>query len=958
MFRSMKLLRDALLSMGLLLFAGNLAIAEEGESLDWSAWRHLPVMHQGRIMPMDTFAAEAAELICNRENPKLSIDDAAVDLSPSSPLMADMQTLFPAGERQFTAVELVFSWLAEPEKWEHVPFLIAEHDELRELLEAPVTNKAGEHLKYVSPSQVQDSDALYKRLTQIQQKRQAAQAEGKQFQLTGLDEKANELWQAFALFRNLTVSDMVDGVARRNFDEQFQALADTWVELSPQLSVFRTLGAEAALGSSIMRSGEALQQIAEASGQNRMNRSEVEPLLTNLQESVGQLARDFGSFSRRLKSDPPEGWDDEQLARAKELIDALADGAQRLEQQVDGLQEALYHNEESLRVVPALNAAALEAERDPEEAAQPWLDLETLLTAPESALAAYPQPKVTAVREAFAKATSAYTDRDNAGRSDEFAAAQRSLARALRDLGEAVEPLRLKLPLDDRDEDLIAYTAYPAVDHTATEVRYNTVDPFMKSWIISLFAVFCFALAFGVLRKPMFWLGMVVLAAGLIWTIYGFYLRVLITGFAPVTGMYETVIYVPFFVSLLGMWFALLPLTWEGLTHSWRMTALPGTWETTPLNFDQQRIASPTAWTLGGAVAIVLRLGLMALTFWLLAVAPYAAGDRQIINLLPVADVGSGSYTFNDFLTWAVGLCVLIPSVWFLPRAVVALLYAVAIVPLTLLKTEGRQPRMPQVYARWPFALAATFVAFFGSFVAWYSPVLDESFSPLTPVLRDNFWLTIHVLTIVSSYGAGALGWGLGNIALAYYLFGRYRPAVTGADYGDAHRATADAAVVSGRRPPEACNTLAGYIYKTVQVAVLLLVAGTILGGLWADVSWGRFWGWDPKEVWALISALVYLAILHGRYAGWFGNFGLAVGSVLGATAIIFSWYGVNFVLGAGLHSYGFGAGGQYEVGIAVVVNWIFLLAAAIRYFLESNSTGSATPGTPSEAELEAASPR
>ena len=106
------------------------------------------------------------------------------------------------------------------------------------------------------------------------------------------------------------------------------------------------------------------------------------------------------------------------------------------------------------------------------------------------------------------------------------------------------------------------------------------------------------------------------------------------------------------------------------------------------------------------------------------------------------------------------------------------------------------------------------------------------------------------------------------------------------------------------RQPPEEVPVLAGYTYRVVQVAVLLLITGTILGGLWADVSWGRFWGWDPKEVWALISGLVYLAILHRRYAGWFGNFGLAVGSIVVATAIAMSWYGVNFWLGVGLHAY------------------------------------------------------
>ena len=78
------------------------------------------------------------------------------------------------------------------------------------------------------------------------------------------------------------------------------------------------------------------------------------------------------------------------------------------------------------------------------------------------------------------------------------------------------------------------------------------------------------------------------------------------------------------------------------------------------------------------------------------------------------------------------------------------------------------------------------------------------------------------------------------------------------------------------------------------------------------------------------------LAILHGRYAGWFGDFGLAAGSVLGATAIVFSWYGVTFVLGVGLHSYGFGAGGQWEVGLGVALYWVFLAAAGARYLAET----------------------
>ena len=101
---------------------------------------------------------------------------------------------------------------------------------------------------------------------------------------------------------------------------------------------------------------------------------------------------------------------------------------------------------------------------------------------------------------------------------------------------------------------------------------------------------------------------------------------------------------------------------------------------------------------------------------------------------------------------------------------------------------------------------------------------------------------------------------------------------------------------------------------------MVFLAGGTILGGIWADYSWGRFWGWDPKESWALVSLLAYLALLHGRLVQWIKPFGMAVGSVMMFFSVIMAWYGVNFILGAGLHSYGFGAGGvEYVLGFLII---------------------------------------
>lgn len=172
--------------------------------------------------------------------------------------------------------------------------------------------------------------------------------------------------------------------------------------------------------------------------------------------------------------------------------------------------------------------------------------------------------------------------------------------------------------------------------------------------------------------------------------------------------------------------------------------------------------------------------------------------------------------------------------------------------------------------------------------------VLDPGIHPLVPVLRSNFWLTIHVLCITLSYAAFAVSTCLGNLNLGFYIF---KP-----------------------KSSEVIQQNIIFMYRAMQIGVILLAAGTILGGVWADYSWGRFWGWDPKEVWALIALLFYLAVLHGRFTGWLKGFGFVAATVLSFLGVVMAWYGVNFVLGVGLHSYGFGSGGlSYVIGYLVL---------------------------------------
>ncbi|MNJ98569.1 Cytochrome c biogenesis protein CcsA [compost metagenome] len=197
---------------------------------------------------------------------------------------------------------------------------------------------------------------------------------------------------------------------------------------------------------------------------------------------------------------------------------------------------------------------------------------------------------------------------------------------------------------------------------------------------------------------------------------------------------------------------------------------------------------------------------------------------------------------------------------------------------------------------------AGLLVGVVGLVIADFAPtVLDPTLQPLEPVLRSNYWLTIHVMTITISYAAFFLAFGLGDVGLFYFLRGEQENA-------------------------EKIRAIVNAIYRSMQIGVAFLAPGIILGGIWADYSWGRFWGWDPKETWALIALLGYLAVLHARLGGLVKNFGMVVTAVMAFSLVIMAWYGVNFVLGAGLHSYGFGAGGVEYVSAFIAVHILFVI--------------------------------
>ncbi len=177
--------------------------------------------------------------------------------------------------------------------------------------------------------------------------------------------------------------------------------------------------------------------------------------------------------------------------------------------------------------------------------------------------------------------------------------------------------------------------------------------------------------------------------------------------------------------------------------------------------------------------------------------------------------------------------------------------------------------------------------------------MLSGSISPLVPVLRDNFWLSTHVTAIIISYGALALSWILANTALIKARF-------------------------KGITKQEMIE-YTDQIYTCLKYGIVLLAGGIILGGVWADYSWGRFWGWDPKETWSLIVLCLYMAILHGKYTSWISPARFIPLNALAFLSVMMAWFGVNYILASGLHSYGFSEGGAIFLGSFFLAQFIIL---------------------------------
>ena len=189
----------------------------------------------------------------------------------------------------------------------------------------------------------------------------------------------------------------------------------------------------------------------------------------------------------------------------------------------------------------------------------------------------------------------------------------------------------------------------------------------------------------------------------------------------------------------------------------------------------------------------------------------------------------------------------------------------------------------------------------------------SDTMTSLVAVLDSNYWLSMHVTTVTIGYAAGLLACAMAHTYILCKLIG----------------------VKKGNS--EFYKGISGMVYGILCFGLFFSVVGTILGGIWANDSWGRFWGWDPKENGALMIILAELAILHARMGRYIRDLGICMSAIAVGCIIAFSWWGVN-LLGVGLHSYGWTSGVFNSLLIYYSLEVLVLFAGMLVWHREQRS--------------------
>ena len=186
---------------------------------------------------------------------------------------------------------------------------------------------------------------------------------------------------------------------------------------------------------------------------------------------------------------------------------------------------------------------------------------------------------------------------------------------------------------------------------------------------------------------------------------------------------------------------------------------------------------------------------------------------------------------------------------------------------------------------------------------SWMSPEITN----LVPVLK-SYWLIVHVAVIMASYGFLGIGALLGMLNLLLIVMRNSK---------------------NRERVNFTIQELVNIIHISLILGLILLTLGSFLGGIWANESWGRYWGWDPKETWAMVTIIVYAFIVHmHKIPGFRGSYAVSAASLIGFGSVLMTYFGVNYYL-SGLHSYAQGEPAPIPTGVYVGIFLVLLLVIA-----------------------------
>jgi len=238
--------------------------------------------------------------------------------------------------------------------------------------------------------------------------------------------------------------------------------------------------------------------------------------------------------------------------------------------------------------------------------------------------------------------------------------------------------------------------------------------------------------------------------------------------------------------------------------------------------------------------------------------------------------------------------------------------------------------------------IVASFAGFVTLLIAHNLALDGDTMEMLRAVLDTNFWLATHVVVVTLGYASTFVA---GLLAIVYICIGLLTPLLT---QKLAPAGGSSSSASQKKSQTEIGKALAKMVYGIICFATLFSFVGTVLGGIWADQSWGRFWGWDPKENGALLIVLWNAIMLHARWGGLVRERGLMNLAVFGNIVTSFSWFGVN-MLGIGLHSYGFMDAAfkwlMLFVGSQVVIILLGLLPLRFWRSFRKNAPGSQDGG-------------